>query len=390
MPLRRFLSDEHDDELRQHLTRLTFARFLTGTAYRFIGPFAGVIATGLGVSLSTVGVAIGAGDLTGLAGPLAGAQIDRRGPRAGLVVGASVLVGGAVIAAVTRSLMPFAVALILMSIGKVTFDNAMTSWVSSRTPYETRGRVIGLIELSWAVSTIVGLPLMGVITGFSSFRVAYGVIAVGIALVTVHLARRLPRDRPAVGSERGRVAWNGQTVAAIVAFAFMAAAIVSMFVTFGAWLQDEFGLSSKAIGGAAFLIGFAELAGSSATATFADRIGKRRTVLAGAALFAPATLLIGLAEPSLPMAIALLGLCFGGFELAIVSFIPIIPSLQPQAPGAAFGFAGGVSTVLRAMSAVLATRAYEHWGIVGPTVLSATCMAVTASLVFLVVREPER
>ncbi len=69
----------------------------------------------------------------------------------------------------------------------------------------------------------------------------------------------------------------------------------NLFVVYGVWLEDRFGLSVVALGTATIAIGIAELAGESLTAFLSDRLGLKRSVIIG-------LILSGLCYAALPLA----------------------------------------------------------------------------------------
>ncbi len=55
------------------------------------------------------------------------------------------------------------VSFFLAGLGKSVFDPAIQAYVSERVPYNRRGLAIGFLEFSWAGSTLVGIPLLGLL-----------------------------------------------------------------------------------------------------------------------------------------------------------------------------------------------------------------------------------
>ena len=68
----------------------------------------------------------------------------------------------------------------------------------------------------------------------------------------------------------------------------MTAASYALVVTFGSWLEDEFGFTPAGISAVSFLLGAGELGATLSVARFTDVWGKRRSVAGGAALMIPA------------------------------------------------------------------------------------------------------
>ena len=103
----------------------------------------------------------------------------------------------------------FAAGLFLLGWAKSVYDIGLGAWIAGHVAYERRSRVVGLTETSWALGLLVGVSLMGLITGVASPRWAYAAAAVvvvardwravlyGYALVSVMLALLLSQVIPA-------------------------------------------------------------------------------------------------------------------------------------------------------------------------------------------------
>ena len=97
----------------------------------------------------------------------------------------------------------------------------------------------------------------------------------------------------------------------------------ALFVTFGPWLEDEFGVGTAGLAAVTFGLGALELAASTTSAARTDRWGKERSVAArrggdGAGRPRPRR-----PRPAAGVGLLLLGLFIAAFEFAIVSCIPI-------------------------------------------------------------------
>jgi len=100
---------------------------------------------------------------------------------------------------------------------------------------------------------------------------------------------------------------------------------------FGVWIGDTFQLEIATLGLAATVIGLAELGGEGATAALVDRIGKKRAVRGGIIFTSLAALGLPLLGQSLPGALVGLFLFYLGFEFTIVSYIPLMTEVLPEA-----------------------------------------------------------
>jgi MFS transporter, DHA1 family, inner membrane transport protein len=390
--LRRFLHPSHPPEVHDHLTRITVGRLMGNVALRFPWPFLSVIGSGLGLSLNAMGAASSAADFGGLLAPAIAKRIERTSRRDSMVVALCVLASACVVSAAAWSWASLAAAWFMIGAAKVGYDTGLSVWIADRTAYERRGQVVGLSEVSWAGSMLIVVPILGAVAALTSWRLSFVLIAVMLLAVAFNLRRRMSHDdRPAdlPGQSVGKLRLNVPTVALTLAIAALFAASRCVFVTFGTWLDDRHGFTAATLSFMTVALGAAELVASTSVVRFTDALGKKRSVLMGCALMIPTGLLLGTANHSTPLAVALLVLFILGFEFSIVSIFPMVPEMQPQAPAAAFGLAVGVGTVGGAFTAVLATRIYSSRGMGATGTIAALCAGLVAVLLTAFVPEPE-
>jgi predicted MFS family arabinose efflux permease len=105
----------------------------------------------------------------------------------------------------------------------------------------------------------------------------------------------------------------------------------NLFVVYGAWLEQDFGIGIVALGLSTSIIGAAELTGESMTAFWGDRIGLKRAMLIGAGAAAVGYLILPVIGFSLYMSLGGLFLIFFAIEFAIVCSFSLGTELMPSA-----------------------------------------------------------
>lgn len=364
-------------EVRANVTAVTLGRLTGNAAYRFSGPFLGAIARGMHVTLGQIGVAVAVGETSGLLSPLTGRLVDRLAPRRAMWWGLVGVAAGASAAGSAPNLVAFAAGLFLLGWAKSVYDIGLGAWIAGHVAYERRSRVVGLTETSWALGLLVGVSLMGLITGVASPRWAYAAAAVVVVAMAGVLRHRLPEDHTAearpVGVRIGRISRSGMVV--VGGMLLLAAGAQALFVTFGSWLQDQHGFSSTTLAVVTFGLGAAELAASLTSAHRTDAWGKERSVAVGAAAMVPAALALAAAQRVLPLGLAAVVVAIVMFEFAIVSGIALASELVPGSAARGLAWVVSATTLGRALVAIPATKLYQHLGIDGPAVLTAALAA---------------
>jgi DHA1 family inner membrane transport protein len=152
---------------------------------------------------------------------------------------------------------------------------------------------------------------------------------------------------------------------------FYSAANDNLFVVFGAWLEHAFGLSIMGVGMGASLIGMAELLGEGLTASYADKLGLRRSVLLGLILSALTYGLLPLIARSLLPALAGLFALFLIFEFTVVSSLSLSTELLPKSRATMMAFFYSAAGMGRVLGASIGGIVWLKGGILATGIVSA-------------------
>lgn len=314
-------------------------RLVLNTARRFAYPFAPEISRGLGVPITHVTAMLAVNQASGVLGLFAGPLADRFGFRTTMLTGLALLSTGMLVAGFAPTPVTVLAALFLSGLAKNIFDPAIQAYVGENVPYRRRGLVIGLIETSWAGSTLIGVPLVGLAIAAYGWQRPFAILGllglVGIAAIRLGI----PADRPCrsvpVGPRLLARAWSqlaqSRTARALLLMGFLISmANDALFVIIGAWLEHQFELSVAAIGMGTIVIGLSELSGEFMTVTIADRMGKRRAILLGLVLGSVAYAALPLVSQSLGGALAGLFGLFLSVEFTIVTTFSLATEVLPD------------------------------------------------------------
>ena len=384
--LSRWLDDSYSNIVKKNITALTAARLTTNACYRFTPPFIAIIAKGFNVSLSEIGVALTVSELSGLLSPFIGRFVDRLSRRTAMLAGLIGIATGALVAGVSPNLIWFTIGVTTISVTKNFFDLGMSGWISDHVAYEKRGRIIGLTEISWALGLLLGVSIMGIITALFSWRVGFMTGVIGVLISTSFIASRIKTEPHEISSravdDGVRLSGRAWLVVATM-FATMCAS-QCIFITFGAWLGDEFNFGALGIAAVGFSFGLVELYASLTSASKTDKWGKERSIAIGSLIMVPGGLMLAVVSDNLIAGLIALMIYILGFEFAVVSMLPLATHLVPKRPGSGLGLVIGAGTLGRGVMSLVATRAYETSnGIALPALIGAVSAAVATLLMFI-------
>jgi predicted MFS family arabinose efflux permease len=323
--------------LRYTLIAFSVTRSVINTMYRMVYPFMTVFARGLGVPVTQLAGAVALRSALGLAAPLLASSADRRGRKRGMLLGLWIFVFGIVLVVLRPAYLPFVAALLLTTVGKVIFDPAMQAHLGDRVGYARRGQAIALTELGWSLAFLVGVPLVGWMIARNGWTAPFPWLAAAGAAAALFLWRILPADPvdhargPSLRQGLARVFNHPAALAGLALGALASAGNETVNIVFGVWLEASFGLRVAALGAAAAVIGLAELSGESLVVTITDRLGKRRAVATGLLVNCLACFALPILARTQAGALVALFLFYISFEFTLVSSIPLMTELVPQA-----------------------------------------------------------
>ena len=284
---------------------------------------------------------------------------------------------------------------ILMGLSASAFIPVMQATISDRVPFHRRGRVLAVVEFSWAITGLVVLPLVGLLLVRQGWQAPLRLVAV-LSLLVSPLPWLLPARRqsgPRIHQGLlavSRTIWhNSSARAAILVNGLIFVAAESFFVTYGAWLEQDFGLAPDQIGRVAALLGLAELSASGLSSLIIDHVGKRRGVGAGILAMALTMAALPLLARSLvPAAVAMFAFTMS-FEFTIVSNIGLMSEQVPPARGTVLALGVMVGGIVRTLSDFLGLALFEWRGIEATVVYGVMGSVLAAFVLYRWVREPE-
>ncbi len=345
-----------------------FIRIVLSTSLRMVYPFLAVFARGLGISVAHLSYALTTRGLVGFVSPFLAPISDKYGRKAGMLTGLGVFILGNAIVVINPSYLSFILAVCLVMLGIDIYLPAIYSYISDKVDYEKRGRVLALIEIGWALSFVIGMPLTGLLIDRYGWLAPFPALAIMGALMFVVTLKVVPGHEKPQTAAQGSL-WGGivRVLRHPVALAMLGSGFFLSFANevvalyFGVWLENSFQLQVTALGAASAVIGFAELSGETLTAGLVDKIGKKTATMIGLVLNGVFALLLPWFGQTLPGAYIGLFLFFLTFEFTIVCSLPLATEIMPEARAALLGLDVMVFSFGRMLGAAISPTLY-NWG----------------------------
>lgn len=295
-----------------------------------------LLAIGMGVKLTELAVALSIRSFLGSFAPFLAIFADTHGRKKGMMLGLVIFVLGVGITSILQNFIGFVIGASLVVVGNGVFIPSMQAYLSDKVPFERRGKVLSIIEMSWSFAFIFGAPALGLLLTRINW-VAPHIVLTGVGLVLLLTYWKIvPEDhgspiKQPLLQNLGLVFRTAPVVAGIAASTSFICANELVNVVFGEWIKDSFGLAFATLTIASIVIGGSELGSEFLSALVLDRIGKQKAMTVGLLVNALVVILMPLTKSSLPLALTALGLFFVSFEFTFLALITQMSEVFPPA-----------------------------------------------------------
>ncbi len=381
--------------LRRALLISILGRLAHDITMRVIYPYVPEVAAGLKITEAQLGTLMSLRYGVSLGGPLFGAWADRVGHRRAMTIALLLVAIGTGLIGLSAGLIGPGLGFIVSGIGSAMYIPALIAYMSERTPYQRRGRVLGTIELTWAISGMVGVPLMGALLASQGWRAPFIGLAAA-ALICSGLTLFL-KETPHAGAKNSggqfapgfkAIVRNRSAMAFVAAWFLIFFAFENIQISYGSWLETHYGLSATARGSISTLFGVFELMASGGSSLLLDRIGKKRGVVGGLTVATIGyAILFVLGSTALPWALAAICIAFLGFEFSVVSGISVMSEQVPSARGTMLALAVSMGAVGRMVADPVGSALTADGAFTTVALISLIAGALNASVFAFGVKE---
>jgi len=312
----------------------------------------------MGVPVGTATLLTSVWALTGFLSPFFGPPSDRYGHGVFALVGLGFFTVGNLLSAIAPSFLTLAACQVLVGLGSAVFSFSVSAVVGDVFAYETRARVMGIVRFAVSVAALLGVPAAAAIAERATAHGSFGTIG-GLSLIMFvaalalfpRLSGKAVRDQPTEVEAHPwqrvvSIARQRSVMISLLAIMVWAALPTGLFIYLAAWLEQTFHLTETQIGLAFSMVGVGALIGNLLTATWTDRLGKKRAAVLGLLVLSVAIMLLP-RSPILVAAIIGLIVSIAALEFGFASFSTLMTELTPTGRGTLMslvGLANGLGT----------------------------------------------
>lgn len=258
-------------------------------------------------------------------------------------------------------------------------------------PDNQKGRVVGLVMAGLLTGILLSRTVSGVVSEYGSWRLMFGLASVSTAALAALLAVRLPRVEPLI-----RVSYPGLLLSLVgllrqhatlrragLVQGLLFAGFVSFWSSLAFFLEQPPFRMGSSVAGALGVVGIVGVMVAPLAGRFADKGGKRRIILLGAASVAASFALFWLGRESMAVLIAGIVLMDAGLQAAMISNQAQVFGLDASARSRlntvfmTIMFTGG------AIGTALGAQAYSLFGWAGVCGFGAGCSLAGFAIQFL-------
>lgn len=282
--------------------------------------------------------------------------------------------------------------MLLLGFGVTAFLPVQLAYVSDLVSYERRGRAMAAVDLSFAITGIALLPIVGWLIDTLGWRSPFLILSVLALLATAVIWFRFPTaehrsDTTPPWSATLGVVLRPNVLGSIAVSVLLLFAAASSMTIWGIWFSADFGLGAAALGLVATGIGLAELCGIAFSGLFIDQIGKHLGSQIGLLLTALFFMLLPLTQSSLFLAVLILIGLGGVLEFTTISMFSLYSEQAPEARAMVFSLASLGMAIGMALGPPVTIILWEQVGLRAVSAVSTGCLLFAFILVWRVLEE---
>ena len=191
-----------DNRVIRSILAIVFARLVINITKRFPYPFVSAIGDSFGVSAGSIQNVIALTNGSGLLSPILGTISEHHGRKTVMVGMLLLMTCMSLLGVLFADYGVFVVVMFSFGVAKIIYDPTFQAYLGDAVPFSRRGRVMGISELSWALSLVIAAPVAGLLLEIANLQAVFIFLTLCLASGTVALWVLVEPDKRKEGSPR--------------------------------------------------------------------------------------------------------------------------------------------------------------------------------------------
>jgi DHA1 family multidrug resistance protein-like MFS transporter len=275
---------------KSQLLILLLARIALDLDFQSITLFFTSFSKTFNIEIWLMGFVISVYSICVLFSPIFGNLSDQYGRRNFLVLGLTVFAISSGFMAVAQDWIQILVSRAFAGLGKAIFLPSLLAELADNSAYEKRTRAMGFVRLSWPLTFIIGVPLVGYSIEYLNWRLPFAVLAI-FALITGLLiifmdssSDKWQTQIPIAKKSRDLfkiVVSDRSAISGLLLTLFAVGSIQGIFAFFPVWMESDFHIKETAISFILSFMGVGTLIGTLLATAIGDKMGSKKSVVLG-------------------------------------------------------------------------------------------------------------
>ena len=272
------------------LVILLLARISLDLDFQSITLYFSTLSESFNVQLWLMGFLVSIYSISILLSPVFGSLSDQYGRRRFLTLGLIVFALSSGLMTIAQNWLSILIARAVAGLGRAIFLPALLAELGDQYAYEKRSRAMGLVRLSWPITFIFGVPLVGYSIEHLSWRFPFIVLGI-LALFSSVLVNLMDSTNDKSHFQGPilkqsiylfkKVVSNRSALSGLLLMFFAVGAIQGIFAFFPIWMETKFQIKETSISVILAFMGVGTLIGTLLATWIGDRIGPKRCTISG-------------------------------------------------------------------------------------------------------------
>ncbi|MFX0087168.1 MAG: MFS transporter [Candidatus Hodarchaeota archaeon] len=328
---------------KSQLFVLLLARIALDLDFQAITLFFTSFSESFNVEIWLMGFIISVYSICVLLSPIFGNLSDQYGRRIFLVLGLIIFAISSGFMVIAQDWIQILISRALAGLGKAIFLPSLLAELAESYAYEKRTRVMGFVRLSWPLTFIVGVPLVGYSIEHLDWRLPFMVLALfalatGLLIILIDSSSYENQTQRAI-AKKGlelfkTVVSDRSALSGLLLTLFAVGSIQGIFAFFPVWMETDFHIKETAISVILSFMGAGTLIGTLFATWIGDKFGSKNSVVLGLGIAACCMILLSHFSFSNPVFVVFWLLLLGtAFDFSMTVVPVLLTQITSEAKG---------------------------------------------------------